>query len=114
MYREEANKIALSSNDHKRLQTFDRITTYLHGTNAFKVCESEMVVIMKYDNLALHDKNRIKKTNQVFKASVAKCMMNRSIRFLNGEIFTVMKYKEFLPDNIDHIKKQTGFLRRLT
>ena len=30
-------KIALSSNDDKRLQTFDKITTYPYGTNAFKV-----------------------------------------------------------------------------
>ena len=29
IYREEVNKIALSSNDDKRLQTFDRVTTYL-------------------------------------------------------------------------------------
>ena len=42
-YTEEVNKIALSSNDDKRLQTFDRITTYPYGTNAFKVCESEMM-----------------------------------------------------------------------
>ena len=41
-YTEEANKIALSSND-KRLQTSDRVTTYPYGTNAFKVCESEML-----------------------------------------------------------------------
>ena len=43
VYTEEVNKIALSSNDDKRLQTFDRITTYPYGTNAFKVCESEML-----------------------------------------------------------------------
>ena len=43
VYTEEANKIALSSNDDKRLQTFNRITTYPYGTNAFKVCESEML-----------------------------------------------------------------------
>ena len=42
VYTEEVNKIALSSNDDKRLQTFDRITTYPYGTNAFKVCESEI------------------------------------------------------------------------
>ena len=41
MYTEEVNKIALSSNDDKRLQTFDKVTTYPYGTNAFKVCESE-------------------------------------------------------------------------
>ena len=43
VYTEEINKIAISSNDDKRLQTFDRITTYPYGTNAFKVCESEML-----------------------------------------------------------------------
>ena len=43
VYTEEINKIALSSNDDKRLQTFNKITTYPYGTNAFKVCESEML-----------------------------------------------------------------------
>ena len=45
MYTEEVNKIALSSDDDKRLQTFDRVTTYPYGTNAFKVCESEMLMV---------------------------------------------------------------------
>ena len=40
---EEVNKIALNSNDDKRLQTFDRVTTYPYGANAFKVCEGEML-----------------------------------------------------------------------
>ena len=40
VYTEEVNKIALSSNDEKRLQTSDRITTYLYGT-------SEMMMINK-------------------------------------------------------------------
>ena len=40
---EEVNKIALNSNDNKRLETFDRITAYPYGTCAFKVCESEML-----------------------------------------------------------------------
>ena len=31
VYKEEINKIALSSNDDKRLQTSDRITTYPYG-----------------------------------------------------------------------------------
>ena len=45
MYTEEVNKIALSNNDEKRIQTFDGTETYLHGTKAFKVCESEMIII---------------------------------------------------------------------
>ena len=47
MYTEEVSKIALNSNDDKRLQTHDRITTYPYGTNAFKVCESEMMKMKK-------------------------------------------------------------------
>ena len=43
VYTEEFNKISLSANDDKRLQTNDRIKTYPYGTNAFKVCESEML-----------------------------------------------------------------------
>ena len=43
VYTEKVNKIALSSNDDKILQTFDRFTTYRYGKNAFKVFESEML-----------------------------------------------------------------------
>ena len=48
MYTEEINKIAQGSNDDKRLQTFDKMTTYPHGTNAFNVCESEMMIVRDY------------------------------------------------------------------
>ena len=40
MYKEEVNKIALSCNDDKRVQTSDRTTTYSYGT-------SEMMIINK-------------------------------------------------------------------
>ena len=50
VYTEEVNKIALSSNDDKRLQTFDKVTTYPYGMNAFKVCESEMLLSEKITN----------------------------------------------------------------
>ena len=43
MYTEEVNKIALSSNDGKRIQTFDKVTTYPSGTNVFAVCKNEML-----------------------------------------------------------------------
>ena len=45
VYTVKINKIALSSNDNKRLQTFDRVMTYPYGTPAVKVCESEMMVV---------------------------------------------------------------------
>ena len=43
MYTKEINKIALSTNDDKRLQTFDGITTYPYGASAGKVCEKELL-----------------------------------------------------------------------
>ena len=43
VYTAEVNKIALSSNDDKRLQTFDRITSYPYGTSAGKVCKTELL-----------------------------------------------------------------------
>ena len=43
VYPEEVNKTALSANDDKRLQTFDKITTYPYGTNALKVCQTEIL-----------------------------------------------------------------------
>ena len=45
VYTEEVNRIALISNGDKRLQTFDRITTYPYGTNVFKLCENEMSMV---------------------------------------------------------------------
>ena len=43
MYTEKVNKIALSSNDDKRLQTFDKITTYPYGTSVGRVCKTELL-----------------------------------------------------------------------
>ena len=45
VYTEEANNIALSNNDDKRIQTFDEIEIYPYGKNAFKICECEMLII---------------------------------------------------------------------
>ena len=43
VYTEEISKIAISSNDDKRLQTFDKIISYLYGTSAGKVCKTELL-----------------------------------------------------------------------
>ena len=60
VYTEEVNNIALISNDDKRLQTFNRVTTYPYRTNAFKVCESELltvrdVFVENYGDFLLYD-----------------------------------------------------------
>ena len=45
VYTEEVNKISFSSDDDKRLQTFNRLTTYPYGTPAVKVFENEMMLL---------------------------------------------------------------------
>ena len=60
---EEVNKIPLSNNDDKRLKTFDRIETYPYGTNAFKVWESEMLILRglfleNYDQIILQARDK--------------------------------------------------------
>ena len=60
VYTKQINKIALSSNDDNRLKTFDRIGTYLHGTNIFKVYESKIMIVRdlfveNYSNCLLYD-----------------------------------------------------------
>ena len=45
LYTEEVNKIAFSRNNDKRSLTFDVTETYSYGTNAFKVCKSEMMIM---------------------------------------------------------------------
>ena len=47
---EEVKKIALSSNDDKRIQTFDKGTTFPYGANVFKVCENEMLSKNKFSD----------------------------------------------------------------
>ena len=51
VYSKQINNIALNSNNDKRLQTFNKTTTCRYGTNAFKVCKSE--ILSKYKWLIL-------------------------------------------------------------
>ena len=43
VYTQKFNKIALGSNDDKRLQTFDKITIYPYGTSAGRACKTELL-----------------------------------------------------------------------
>ena len=51
---EEVNKVAISSNDDKRIQDFDGITTHTYVTPAIKVCESEMLVKIRGKPVAMY------------------------------------------------------------
>ena len=71
VYTEKVNKIALSSNDDKRIQTFDNVTTYPYGTNLFMVCKNEIILKNKFINSksqSLIDKSQVlKKESQALR-----------------------------------------------
>ena len=60
VYTEQIYKTTLSSNDDKRLQTFDKIATYPYRINTLKVCKSEIVSKYKWLTLMIMQM----KTNQ--------------------------------------------------
>ena len=74
MYTEEVNKIALSSNHDKRIQIFDKVTTYPYGTNGFMVCKNEMLLkknkVMR--DQVKHNKDKLKMDDYL------SALMNRS------------------------------------
>ena len=43
VYTKEINKIALNSNDKKRLQTYGRTVSFPYGTGVGKVCKIELL-----------------------------------------------------------------------
>ena len=50
VYTLKFNKIALSSNDDKRLQTYNKITTYPYGSSVGKVCKTKLLNKVKQIN----------------------------------------------------------------
>ena len=65
VYTEEVNKIVLSSNDDKRIQTYDKITTYPYGTNTFMVCENEMRYILQRKNMLNNESQELRNESQI-------------------------------------------------
>ena len=53
VHTEEINKIALSSNDDKRLLTFDRIISYPYGPSVGEVCKTDLLSKVNIKGLIL-------------------------------------------------------------
>ena len=105
VYTEEVNKIALSSNDDKRIQTFDKVTTYPYGTNVFKVCEDEMLL---KKNKAMygqvkHNKDKLKVDDYL--SALMDCsknlrrnidIYNEKLKSINSKLSTVTHTPNFI------------------
>ena len=87
VYIEEVNKIALSSNDDKRIQTYDKITTYPY---VFMVCKNDMML----KNKVVHNRN----SRDKLKMDDYSPMLKNHSKILKSDIKTHI-------DNISLLKK---------
>ena len=102
LYTEEINKIALSSNYDKRLQTFDRITSYPCGTSPGKVCKTELLYHFKdpkvfmeysndmegvYKNIENYNPGKKRKILIVFDDMIADMINNKKLNPVVTELF---------------------------
>ena len=67
VYTEVVNKIALSSNDDTRIQTYDKVTTYPYKTNTFMVCENEMRYVLQRKNMLNNESQELRNDSQILR-----------------------------------------------
>ena len=100
MYTEEINKVALSSNDNKRIQTFDKVTTFPKETPAAKVCENEMLSICNAKEiskiLSKECENELYVTCNLFSNYMkTKCASETpAVKVCENEMLSICKTKE--------------------
>ena len=91
MYTEEVNKIALSSNVDKRIQTFDRVTRYQCGTNVFKVCKNE--ILFKKNKVmrdqVKHNKDKLKMDDYLSALMDRSKNLRRNIDIYNDKLKSI-------------------------
>ena len=88
VYKEEVNKIALSRNDDKRIQRFDRVSTYPYGANVFKVCENEMLL---KKNKVMYDQEKYRLGTDDYLSALTDCSKNlkRNIDTYNEKLKSI-------------------------
>ena len=123
---EEVNKIALSSNDDRRIQTFNKITTFPYRTNVFKICKNEMLLKNKFsikdidkdnNNHELRDKSQVLRSEaQVLRnesqkiRSEAQVLRNEHL-IRKNESQTLRDKSQVLRDEAQALRKESLLIR---
>ena len=111
VYTEEVNKIALSSNDDKRIQTFDKITTYPYITNAFKAFENEMrYVILKNKSQTLRNESQILKNESPIFRNESQALRSES-QVLRNELQMLRSESQILKNESQILRNESQALR---
>ena len=106
VFTEKINKFVLSSNDNKRIQTFDKATTFPQETTTVKVCENEMLSVLKaketLKRLSKECKNELYVTCNIF-LNYIKTKCSREIK-----IYVEINLKKYVK-KYEKIKAQAAF-----
>ena len=111
VYTEEVNKIALSSNDDKRIQTYDKITTFPYGTNIFKICENEMLLKNKFivKGIDKHNNKEFRNKSQVLRDE-AQSFRKESL-LVRNELVRIRNEAQALRNKSQKIRSEAQALR---
>ena len=107
----EVNKIALSSNDNKIIQTYDKITTYPYRTNIFKICENKMLLKNKFivKDIDKHNNKELRNKSEVLRYE-AQALRNESL-LIKNEQNKIKSESQVLRDNSQKIRSEAQALR---
>ena len=109
VYTEEINKIALSSNDDKRTQTFDKVTTYPYGTNIFMTCENEMLSKNKFSD-KLNNESQVLRIKSQELRNDAQSLRNES-QELRNELKELRNKSQELRNKFQVLRNEAEVLR---
>ena len=109
VYTEEVNKIALSSNDDERLQTYDKITIYPYGTNTFIVCENEMRYALQRTDMLNNESKELRNESQVHR-SESQILRDQSQK-LRNEVQTLRNKSLLVRNESQELRSESKELR---
>ena len=109
VYTEEVNKIALSSNDDKRIRAFDKVTTYPWGTNVFMLCKNEMLLKNKLSDKLNSESQSLRNESQVLR-SEAQLLRNKS-QVLRSEAEVIRNTSQELRNKSQVLRSEAQVIR---
>ena len=112
VYTEEVNKIALSSNDDKRIQTFDKVTTYPYGANAFMVRKNEMLLKNKFIDMVKKSDSLILRNNSEILRREAETIRNDSLQ-VGNEVHNLIDEAEEIRISSEVLRRESRALTNL-
>ena len=109
VYTEKVNKISLSSNDDKRIQTHDKITTYSYETNIFKICENEMLLKNKFNDRLINEAQMPKNNSWIIRNN-SQALRNNS-QALSNEAQSLRNNSQVIKNKLHELRNEAHVIK---